>query len=576
MAKLIFKAPYYKLTAAGKSRGGLAKYIATREGVELLKRGGMAGYIGERKGSNGMFSDEGTPINLSRICDEMDRYTGNIWGLIFSLAREDAERLGYNCAEQWVNLLRSHRNDIAKEMNIAPENLCWYAAYHNSETHPHVHMLVWSKNPNEAFLSPVGIHNIKHFMSHDIFRQELISIYKEQTHARDSLKKHYREQMKELISQIQTKPANLTEALYSQMCLLCEKLSNHKGKQAYGYLDKSEKNLVDGIVQQIANDPKISELYDLWYQLQCETYRTYTDVMPEKIPLWENPEFKSIRNTVVQLAANIHQLANQPIEDRDYDYARYRDLDSRTLEFKAESGDMHAMYRLGRRYLKLGDDLDEAEYWLQKAAEKGDPCAMFLLYRSYKNGTLKDGYRNKMTYLLMAVDAGFGFAEYEYAMTLPKKSADMKLGYLKRAAEHGCFQAEYTIGKLYMENGQFQQALEFLERAAQRDLWSQTHLGLLYFYQLNDHAKGMEHLTHASAQGYTPAQTAIQAIQQRHHANIVVGICNLLSDVSKIINEQTNDQPKQEFHKQPELNHIDRKLKQEIEAKQQGIVMSGI
>ena len=144
MAKLIFKAPYYKpghRTESGKSRGGYAEYIATREGVEIL-RGGMLGYIGERHGSNGLFSDEGEKINLSAISREIDEHPGNVWGMIISLKREDAERLGYNSAEQWINLLRSHRNDIAKEMNILPSNLRWYAAYHNKEKNPHVHVMI--------------------------------------------------------------------------------------------------------------------------------------------------------------------------------------------------------------------------------------------------------------------------------------------------------------------------------------------------------------------------------------------------------------------------------------------------
>ena len=147
MARLILKAPYYKPRAkapAGKTRGGYANYIATREGVEILPRGGMVGYVGERRGSNGLFSDDGHDIVLSKIQEEMDAHPGNIWGLIFSLKREDAERLSYNQASQWVSLLRSHRNDIAREMHIAPSNLRWYAAYHNAEGHPHVHMLVWS------------------------------------------------------------------------------------------------------------------------------------------------------------------------------------------------------------------------------------------------------------------------------------------------------------------------------------------------------------------------------------------------------------------------------------------------
>ena len=76
MAKLILKAPYYKpghCTESGRSRGGYAEYIATREGVEIL-RGGMLGYIGERQGSNGLFSDEGEKINLSAISREIDEH----------------------------------------------------------------------------------------------------------------------------------------------------------------------------------------------------------------------------------------------------------------------------------------------------------------------------------------------------------------------------------------------------------------------------------------------------------------------------------------------------------------------
>ena len=163
MAKIIVKAPFYKpghRTESGQSRGGYAHYIGTREGVEIL-RSGMAGYIGERRGSHGLFSDEGVDVSLSKISEEIDNHPGNVWGFIISLKREDAERVGYNSAEQWVNLLRSRRNVIAKEMGIAPSNLRWVAAYHNKETNPHVHMMVWSSRPQEPYLSREGIHNIK-------------------------------------------------------------------------------------------------------------------------------------------------------------------------------------------------------------------------------------------------------------------------------------------------------------------------------------------------------------------------------------------------------------------------------
>ncbi len=240
MARLILKAPYYKpghTTRKGQSRGGYAEYIAKREGVEIL-RSGMADYIGNRRGSNGLFSDEGTPINLSGIHAEIDRHPGNIWGFIISLRREDAERLGYNSATQWINLLRSRRNDIAKEMGIAPANLRWVAAYHNKEVNPHVHMLVWSSRPQEPFLSPKGIHNIKKTLAGDIFRQEQIEIYKKQTEARDDLKERYRQQIAKLTASIRENGSTVSPELYEKFALLCKKVSSHKGKKIYGYRHK--------------------------------------------------------------------------------------------------------------------------------------------------------------------------------------------------------------------------------------------------------------------------------------------------------------------------------------------------
>ena len=250
MAKLILKAPYYKRghkTEDGRGRGGYAEYIATREGVELL-RGGMVNYIGQRKGSCGLFSDEGVSVDLAKVSQEIDNHSGNVWALIFSLKREDAERLGYNSAAQWVNLLRSRRNDIAKAMHIAPENLRWYAAYHNKETNPHAHMMVWSQNPREPYLSQAGLHDIKKVMASDIFRQELLSVYRGQTQARDDLKETFRAKMRELTAQIRAGGNEISPELYQKFALLCGKISSHKGKKVYGYLDKSAKQLTNEIV----------------------------------------------------------------------------------------------------------------------------------------------------------------------------------------------------------------------------------------------------------------------------------------------------------------------------------------
>ena len=49
----------------------------------------------------------------------------------------------------------------------------------------------------------------------------------------------------------------------------------------------------------------MSELYDIWYQAKCSVYQTYTDKIPEKIPLSDEKAFKAIRNALVYEAAKL-------------------------------------------------------------------------------------------------------------------------------------------------------------------------------------------------------------------------------------------------------------------------------
>lgn len=570
MAKLIFKAPYYKpghRTESGKSRGGYAEYIATREGVEIL-RGGMLGYIGERQGSNGLFSDEGEKINLSAISREIDGHPGNVWGFIISLKREDAERLGYNSAEQWMNLLRSHRNDIAKEMHILPSNLRWYAAYHNKETNPHVHVMVWSKEPQEPYLSREGIHNLKHTFATDIFRQELTSIYKKQTEVRDDLKEQFRKRIKELVAEIKNGDHAVSPELAMKMQLLSEKLQKHKGKKVYGYLDKNTKAIVNEIVKMLGNDPQLSELYDSWYGYKCETVRTYTDTMPDKIPIEENEEFKSIRNAVVSAVRDIHTPPEQPDYEVNYDYAKLKehadDFDY-LYRYANREDDPIGYYRLGRYYLENTDDMENAEYWLRMAADEGNSLSAYLIYKAYRDHKFDETPSDKMKYLRMAADAKFGYAEYEYAKYLKDKSPEQAKEYFQRAAEHGCHQAEYAYGKMLFEEGRREEAREWFEKSAVGDDWTATRVGLLLYYEYEDYDAGKEYMHRAADNGYEPAKEAIRAINNNLNAQIIIGVCDLFYYASNIIDDRAEDM----YAKEHQVNYhgIDKKQHREMRAK---------
>ena len=576
MAKIIVKAPFYKpghRTESGQSRGGYAHYIGTREGVEIL-RSGMAGYIGERRGSHGLFSDEGVDVSLSKISEEIDNHPGNVWGFIVSLKREDAERVGYNSAEQWVNLLRSRRNVIAKEMGIAPSNLRWVAAYHNKETNPHVHMMVWSSRPQEPYLSREGIHNIKKTLASDIFRQEHLQIYKKQTEARDDIKASCRNRIEALVAEIRSGKHAFSLEILAKMELLSEKLQRHKGKKVYGYLDKNTKALVKDIVKMLGADEQISAMYDAWHSYKCEIVRTYTDEVPDKIPIEDNEEFKSVRNAVVKSAAEISSPSAQPDREIDYDYAELKERknDFDYLSYHAEfRDDPMLFYRLGRYYLEKTDDMENAEWWLRMAADRGIEVASYLVYKAYRDGKFTEKPSDKLRYLRMAVDKKFGYAEYEYAKYLMDKSPEDAKIYFERAASHGSFQAEYTYGKMLYDEGKRDEAREWFERSARTDAWTQTRVGLLLYYEYEDHEAGKALLSSAAEQGYEPAREAIRSIGQGLNARIAIGVCDLFYYASNILDERCEDMYSSEH--QIDYHGIDKKQRREDQAKRHGIIM---
>ena len=267
-------------------------YIAQRPRVEKIS-------------SHGLFTDDGVPIVLSNVQKEIAESNSNIWTHIISLKREDVERLGYNNAKAWMNLIRSQRNMIAENMKIAPENFKWYAAFHNEGHHPHIHMIAYSKKPNEAYLTEKGIENIKSNLAKVIFRQDLISIYQKQTEHRDKLRAEARDIVEDLVSKINSE-IYISASVQHKLLELADRLSKTKGKKVYGYLKPDVKAIVDSIVDELSNDDRIKKLYALWYEQKENTIRTYTDELPDRIPLANNKEFKSIKNAVIKEAFELN------------------------------------------------------------------------------------------------------------------------------------------------------------------------------------------------------------------------------------------------------------------------------
>lgn len=312
MAKLITKFRYLKPSRKRKA-GGYATYIATREGVEKLpQEKTYADYIATRPRSQGLFSDEGVEINLRQLSRELNSYQGNLWTVIISLSREDAERLGFDTATRWRDFLRSERSEIAEQFHIPQGNLRWYAAFHNEKHHPHAHLMIWSEDEKEGYLSERGIEKLRSSFAKSIFAQDWCNIYDSYTNARNTLRQESRERMREIIESINagTYENQTIENLLSQ---LARQLSTTTGKKQYGYLKPELKRLVDAIMTKFAKDPRIAELYNLWYKQKESGIRFYQDEMPERVPLVDNPEFRTIKNMILQEAENL-AFADLPIQ----------------------------------------------------------------------------------------------------------------------------------------------------------------------------------------------------------------------------------------------------------------------
>ena len=627
MARLIVKSPYYKC-GGNATLSGYLRYIATRERVELLPDGrpptrkqeqlitklvkdfpdsktlyeyedyiekptksnasalitmalesnwdmlstmeGYAGYIAnrprtERLGSHGLFGDDNA-VSLDAAMNELEQYTGNVWTHIISLKREDAMRLGYDNAKAWRDLLRAHRNDIAAAMNIPPNDFRWYAAFHDEGDHPHVHMMAWSANPGQAYLSKDGIRQIKSELTNDIFKQELLHLYQQKSDSRDELVQEARKAMLELVQVMKEGICDHPKA-ERLMLELAMQLKAVKGKKSYGYLPKPQKKLVDRIVDEMERLPSVRDCYDQWLILQGKVDGYYHGKERKRVPLSQQKEFRQIKNAVIKEAENIRQCnlffedkgveqESEPEEFRNasYNYENLRDAirdEGLTLEERgdavdemnelAKSGDRYAQYLMGKLWRDgplLTPDWVNARYWFQKSAEQGHTYAQYalgklLLFDDPEVHDVEDGIR----WLTRAAESGNHFAAYRlgkeyYRGKNVQKSFTTAAKWFERGAQAGNQYAQYMLGKLYLMG----QGVEY-----SKDL-------------------GAYWLNRASEQGNIYAEALLQHQDSGRPPHVFLGVTRLLHHMSRIFQERSLPQSGTGLQ-------VDSKLRQKIREK---------
>ena len=267
----------------------LVKYYGERPGVEKL-------------GSHGLFSQSDDKIDLEKLAEEVSNHKGIIWTHVISLRREDAERLRYNNPSRWRDLIRSNIAEIADAHNIDLENLRWYAAFHNKDHHPHVHLMVYAADAKQGWITKRSIDDMRSMFGNEIFRGEQYRLFEMQTKQRELVK----EKFKEKIKHFEQNGYTLTPQLEFLFFNLAKQLKTVKGKKVYGYLPKDVKDTVDKIVAELAKDGDIAKLYFKWNEINREKLSLYHEKKTPDIPLEDNKEFRSIKNVIVKVAAEFN------------------------------------------------------------------------------------------------------------------------------------------------------------------------------------------------------------------------------------------------------------------------------
>lgn len=164
--------------------------------------------------------------------------------------------------------------------------------------------MVYADESVTPYLTKQGVANLRSAFAKDIFAQDLLCVYQKQTEHRDELRLRSKEVIAEIVGRINS-GAYDNPKLEELLLQLADRLSKTKGKKQYGYLKADVKAIINRIVSELAADERIAALYELWYEQREEVLRTYTQEMPDRIPLVDNPEFKSIKNAVIQEAMRI-------------------------------------------------------------------------------------------------------------------------------------------------------------------------------------------------------------------------------------------------------------------------------
>lgn len=519
---------------------GYMQYIATRPHVE-------------KRGDHGLFGGDSN-VDLKKTMQELENHTGNVWTIILSLRREDAARLGYDSAVSWRTVLMRQQVELADAMKIPLKQLRWYAAFHNEGHHPHVHVMVWSDDPKQGYLTVDGIRAIRSKLTNDIFQDELHTLYEKKDVSYKELTGAARSAMAELVRQMESSIC-ASPVIEQKLTALAESLETVTGKKVYGYLKKPVKEQINDIVDELAKLPEVSQFYEEWNRLRDELEGYYKSTPRVHLPLSQQKEFRAIKNMVIQEAENI-RLGAVTFEDADMeDEPEEMDAPELSAEPPYAMYDMAKTYRAAKELLcwqeTSAEEKQDAVYELEQLWNRGFTVAAHQLGKCWRNGlgVLPDQEKAELWFRRSA-DAGNDYSQYALGKLLEEQGRIPEaVAWYEEAAKQENQYACYRLGKLYLLGEDVPKnttlARNYLLRSAWKEnQYAQYVLGKLYLMGENDDQDlelAKQWFTAAAEQGNTYAQFFLDRMAQTPDCdpNVLLSVTRLLHQVSNICRQNT-------------------------------------
>ena len=327
----VMKIAFYPPTLKNQARNSAhVRYIATRPGAD---RGEIdigdklepdtpewhTKYMHERPGSHGLFTAEEEMPDLKEVQKELKNYNGIVWRMVLSLKEDDAVRLGYTTRESWEKVLRATLPETAVKMGIPESNLRWAAAFHQTKGHPHVHVILWEKEPKRirGVLSQGERKDIRKIFIREIYAKERLALTAEKSALRDLIRDTAKRDISEVLKEVKKTrieikalnggkpglPPTLDQTTREELLEKLKELSKimpQKGRIAFAYMPSEVKEKAKEVADWLLKQPGFSQSVERYKELAKELASHYTS-NPEVLEKAAEKAYEDIQKRIAQI-----------------------------------------------------------------------------------------------------------------------------------------------------------------------------------------------------------------------------------------------------------------------------------